>query len=136
MSPAGRDSGKIGWNCVQRQRFAEKGCEYMAAEHEQIVFTLFIERHAEPCVMFVHTFLADSGNIPVDHLHRARAVIVPCYSDAVGLRAAEGKAHVHDIHATILHLLGFNHKRLTFRHNGRNERLTDNDGEVIEAALV
>jgi hypothetical protein len=57
-------------------------------------------------------------------------------TDPVGLRAAEGKTHVHDIHATILHLLGFNHKRLTFRHNGRNERLTDNDGEVIESALV
>ena len=54
-------------------------------------------------------------------------------TDAVGLRAAEDKAHVHDIHATILHLLGFDHKRLTFRHNGRNERLTDNGGEVIEA---
>jgi hypothetical protein len=57
-------------------------------------------------------------------------------TDPIGLRAAEDKAHVHDVHATILHLLGFHHKRLTFRHNGRNERLTDNDGEVIEAALA
>jgi len=57
-------------------------------------------------------------------------------TDPVGLRAAEAKAHDNDIHATILHLLGFNHKRLTFRHNGRNERLTDNGGEVIEAALA
>ncbi|MCS6849823.1 MAG: DUF1501 domain-containing protein [Gemmataceae bacterium] len=57
-------------------------------------------------------------------------------TDAVGLRAEEDKAHVHDIHATILHLLGFNHKRLTFRHNGRNERLTDNAGEVIDKALA
>jgi hypothetical protein len=57
-------------------------------------------------------------------------------TDAIGLRAAVGKAHVHDIHATVLHLLGFNHKRLTFRHNGRNERLTDNAGEVIDAALA
>jgi hypothetical protein len=57
-------------------------------------------------------------------------------TDAIGLRAAEGKMHVHDVHATILHLLGFNHRRLTFRHNGRNERLTDNGGEVIEAALA
>jgi hypothetical protein len=57
-------------------------------------------------------------------------------TDPVGLRAAEGKAHVHNVHATILHLLGFNHKRLTFRHNGRNERLTDNDGEVIEQAIA
>jgi hypothetical protein len=57
-------------------------------------------------------------------------------TDPLGLRAAEGKAHVHDVHATILHLLGFNHKRLTFRHNGRSERLTDNGGEVIDAALA
>jgi len=57
-------------------------------------------------------------------------------TDPIGLRAADDVTHVHDVHATILHLLGFNHKRLTFRHNGRNERLTDNDGEVIEKALV
>ena len=57
-------------------------------------------------------------------------------TDPIGLRAAEGKTHVHDVHATVLHLLGLNHLRLTFRHNGRNERLTDNAGEVIEAALA
>jgi len=57
-------------------------------------------------------------------------------TDDVGLRAAEDRTHVHDIHATILHLLGFNHLRLTFRHNGRNERLTDNFGEVITRALA
>jgi uncharacterized protein (DUF1501 family) len=56
-------------------------------------------------------------------------------TDAIGLRAAQETTHVHDIHATILHLLGFNHRRLTFRHNGRNERLTDNSGEVIAKAL-
>jgi hypothetical protein len=57
-------------------------------------------------------------------------------TDPIGLRAADDVTHVHDVHATILHLLGFNHKRLTFRHNGRNERLTDNDGEVIAKALA
>jgi hypothetical protein len=57
-------------------------------------------------------------------------------TDPIGLRAVDDVTHVHDVHATILHLLGFNHKRLTFRHNGRNERLTDNDGEVIEKALA
>jgi Protein of unknown function (DUF1501) len=57
-------------------------------------------------------------------------------TDEIGLRAAEDKAHVHDIHATILHLLGLRHLRLTYRHNGRDERLTDNGGEVIEAALA
>jgi hypothetical protein len=57
-------------------------------------------------------------------------------TDAIGLRAAEDKAHVHDVHATILHLLGFDHLKLTYRHNGRNERLTDNAGDVIEAAMA
>jgi hypothetical protein len=57
-------------------------------------------------------------------------------TDAVGLRAEKDVAHVHDIHATILHLLGLKHKRLTYRHNGRNERLTDNDGDVIEDVLA
>jgi Protein of unknown function (DUF1501) len=57
-------------------------------------------------------------------------------TDDIGLRASEGKAHAHDVQATILHLLGLNHLRLTYRHNGRNERLTDNGGEVIEKALA
>jgi hypothetical protein len=57
-------------------------------------------------------------------------------TDAVGLRAEQDKAHVHDLHATILHVLGFNHLKLTFRHNGRNERLTDNAGEVIRKVLA
>ncbi len=57
-------------------------------------------------------------------------------TDAVGLRAAEDIAHVHDIHATILHLLGLDHEQLTYRHNGRDERLTDVSGEVIERVFV
>ena len=57
-------------------------------------------------------------------------------TDAVGQRAVEEKAHVHDIHATILHLLGFDHERLTYRHNGRDERLTDVAGEVIKKVLA
>ena len=56
-------------------------------------------------------------------------------TDAVGLRAEHDKTHVHDIHATVLHLLGFDHTRLTFRHGSRDERLTDVAGEVIAKAL-
>jgi hypothetical protein len=56
-------------------------------------------------------------------------------TDAVGLRATEERTHAHDIHATILHLLGLDHTRLTYRHNGRNERLTDVAGNVIQKAL-
>jgi hypothetical protein len=57
-------------------------------------------------------------------------------ADAVGLRAVEDKTHVHDVHATILHLLGLDHERLTFRHNGRDERLTDVAGEVIKKVIA
>ncbi len=57
-------------------------------------------------------------------------------TDAVGLRAQDDKTHVHDIHATILHLLGMDHTRLTYRHNGRDERLTDVAGQVIHKALA
>ena len=57
-------------------------------------------------------------------------------TDAVGLRAVEERTHAHDIHATILHLMGLDHTRLTYRHNGRNERLTDVAGNVIQKALA
>jgi uncharacterized protein DUF1501 len=53
-------------------------------------------------------------------------------TDAVGLRAVDSPVHVHDIHATILHLMGMNHLRLTYRHNGRDERPTVNAGKVVE----
>jgi hypothetical protein len=57
-------------------------------------------------------------------------------TDAVGLRAAEDKVHVHDLHATLLHLLGLDHERLTYFHNGRDERLTDVAGRVVHEILV
>jgi hypothetical protein len=57
-------------------------------------------------------------------------------TDEIGFRAVEERAHVHDIHATILHLMGLNHEKLTYRHNGRDERPTINDGDVIQAALA
>jgi uncharacterized protein (DUF1501 family) len=52
-------------------------------------------------------------------------------TDEFGLRAVDKRAHVHDLHATILHALGLNHLNLTFFHNGRDERLTINDGRVV-----
>ena len=52
-------------------------------------------------------------------------------SDEYGIGPAENKVHVHDFHATILHLLGLDHERLTYRHAGRDYRLTDVEGEVV-----
>ncbi len=57
-------------------------------------------------------------------------------SDEFGYQAAEGKAYCYDLHATILHLLGIDHKRLTFRHNGIDRRLTDVHGKVIPEILA
>jgi uncharacterized protein (DUF1501 family) len=57
-------------------------------------------------------------------------------TDEVGLYAVENKVHLHDIHATILHLLGLDHEGLTFPHNGRDERLTITEGRVINEILA
>lgn len=57
-------------------------------------------------------------------------------TDEVGLRAAENKVHVHDLHATILHLLGIDHEHLTYFHNGRDQRLTDVAGQVVTDILA
>ena len=52
-------------------------------------------------------------------------------SDEVGMNAVENKVHVHDLHATILHLLGLDHEKLTYRYAGRDFRLTDVYGDVV-----
>ena len=52
-------------------------------------------------------------------------------TDDYGYYAAEDKVHIHDLHATILHLLGLDHERLTYRYAGRDFRLTDVAGEVV-----
>jgi hypothetical protein len=57
-------------------------------------------------------------------------------SDDYGVAVAKDEVHVHDFHATILHLLGFNHEKLTFRHAGRDFRLTDVHGNVVKAILA
>lgn len=56
-------------------------------------------------------------------------------SDEVGHKAVENRVDVHDLHATILHLMGLDHQRLTFRHNGRDFRLTDVEGNVIRGLI-
>ena len=57
-------------------------------------------------------------------------------TDDYGYFAVENKVHVHDLHATMLHLLGIDHKRLTFRYSGRDMRLTDVHGNVVGALLA
>jgi hypothetical protein len=57
-------------------------------------------------------------------------------TDDYGYYAEENKVHVHDLHATILHLLGLNHERLTYRYGGRDFRLTDVHGEIVHGILA
>jgi uncharacterized protein (DUF1501 family) len=57
-------------------------------------------------------------------------------SDDFGYQAVEGKTFCYDLHATILHLLGLNHERVSFRHNGIDRRLTDVHGHVIHEILA
>ena len=57
-------------------------------------------------------------------------------TDEFGYRAVEKRTHVHDLHATMLHLLGFDHERLTYRHAGRDFRLTDVHGHVVKEILA
>ena len=53
-------------------------------------------------------------------------------TDEFGFHAVENRVHVHDLHATILHLLGFDHEKLTYRYAGRDFRLTDVYGNVVQ----
>ncbi|MBB73950.1 MAG: sulfatase [Planctomycetaceae bacterium] len=57
-------------------------------------------------------------------------------TDVFGLTAVENRVHVHDLHATILHLMGLDHERLTYRYSGRDFRLTDVHGQVIQDVLL
>jgi Protein of unknown function (DUF1501) len=57
-------------------------------------------------------------------------------TDDIGYKAVQDRVSVHDFHATVLHLLGFDHEQLTFRYSGRDFRLTDVSGEVIRAVVA
>lgn len=68
------------------------------------------------------------GGVKPGHIHGS--------TDELGIGPVDGRVHVHDLHATILHLLGMDHKRLTFRFQGRDFRLTDVHGELVTEILV
>ena len=68
------------------------------------------------------------GGVKAGHIHGA--------TDELGYEAVEGKVHIHDLHATMLHMLGLDHERLTYRHGGRDYRLTDVKGRVVNEILA
>ena len=57
-------------------------------------------------------------------------------TDEFGFAAVEDRVHVHDLHATILKLLGFNHETFTYRYAGRDFRLTDVAGKVVDSLIA
>ena len=57
-------------------------------------------------------------------------------SDDYSVNVAENGVHVHDLHATLLHLLGIDHEEFTYRYQGRDFRLTDVHGEVVKDILI
>ena len=60
----------------------------------------------------------------------------PRYESDLGFRVAENPVHVYDLQATILHMLGFDHERLTYRYQGRDFRLTDVHGKLVTPLLA
>jgi len=89
---------------------------------------------------------AETVSLGRDHHRRAFTMLLaggglkPGYTfgatDELGFHAVENKVHVHDLQATLLHLLGFDHERLTYRFQGRDYRLTDVDGSVIKEIVA
>jgi uncharacterized protein (DUF1501 family) len=89
---------------------------------------------------------ADKGKHGRDHHHTAFSMVLAgggvkgglTYgaTDEVGMHAVENRVHVHDLHATVLHLLGIDHERLTYRYSGRDFRLTDVHGTVVKGVLA
>jgi uncharacterized protein (DUF1501 family) len=57
-------------------------------------------------------------------------------TDEFGFKAVENRVHVHDFHATMLHLMGLDHEKLTYRYSGRDYRLTDVHGRVVKEILA
>jgi hypothetical protein len=57
-------------------------------------------------------------------------------TDDFAYHAVDGAVHINDLHATLLHLLGINHERLTYKHHGRPFRLTDVAGQVVKEILA
>jgi uncharacterized protein (DUF1501 family) len=95
---------------------------------------------------FGRTPMVQGGNDGRDHHNRGYSVwlagggVKPGYvhgeTDELGFNVVRDPVHVHDLNATLLHLLGFDHTRLTFRFQGRDYRLTDVHGEVVHKLLA
>ncbi len=104
--------GEFGRTPYAEIRDDKKGKEQVGRDHHHTAFT---------------TLLAGGG---------VRGGMLYGASDELGMRAVDKPVHVHDLHATILHLLGLDHEKLTYRYAGRDFRLTDVYGEVVKGILA
>jgi hypothetical protein len=85
--------------------------------------TLGRDHHVDAFTMWLA-----GGGVKAGHVHGT--------TDDMGFGAVEGQVHVHDLHATLLHLLGFDHERLTYRFQGRDFRLTDIHGKLVPEIMA
>jgi hypothetical protein len=94
------------------------------------------------CSLPLYAQPADSGGVEFFEQKIRPVLIAHCYAchygatDEFGYKAMTNKVHFNDLHATLLHLVGLNHERLTYRFNGRDFRLTDVAGNLITEILA
>lgn len=105
--------GEFGRTPMQENRGGNKKMPYKGRDHHGDAFTMW---------------MAGGGGIKKGASHGA--------TDDIGFSGIEGRVSVHDVHATILHLLGFNHEEFTFDFQGRPFRLTDVEGHIIKEILA
>ncbi|WP_146444577.1 DUF1501 domain-containing protein [Botrimarina colliarenosi] len=136
--------GDLKKDLVQNCRDTDQGCAALVADLKQrglLDDTLVIW-----CGEFGRTPMVEGGDDGRDHHPNAFTMwmagggvkpgLVYGSTDDLGFNVAENPVHVHDLHATLLHLLGFDHERLTYRFQGRDYRLTDVHGNVMHDLLA
>ena len=101
--------GEFGRTAMNEER---NGSKFLGRDHHPHCYTMFLA----------------GGGVRPGVSHGA--------SDELGFHAEVDKVHVHDLQATLLHLLGFDHERLTYRFQGRDFRLTDVHGQVVRQLLA
>ena len=91
---------------------------------------------SDPAATFTYAWLRCDGNGACTQIDGATDSTYILATDDLGYFAVENPVHVHDLHATVLYLLGIDHKKLTYRYRGRDFRLTDVSGEVVRGILA
>jgi hypothetical protein len=154
----------FGWQCLVGRRLAERGVRFIElvdgsssknwdqhgdmAEHAQhargidqpVAGLLKDLKRRGMLEDTLVVWTTEFGRTPGVDGEKGRGHHSACTSygstDDIGSTVVENKVHVHDFHATILHLLGMDHEKLTFRHGGRDYRLTDVHGNVVRDILL